>query len=549
MLHASSQVPFNIREATDGALCKRMSKLSAVEQKQHRKNHAAEARRARAVRGDRRFQTARDNGVLDTDLIRSCGANNSTTNSQVNRSNPSEEGASEKASHSEKIVSESMAAGEALADDLAANDSATSQLRQLQVRLQQQQQLRQAEHRLRSSFDLQTIQGTAVVEAATLLQAQQAVLMSYSAQAQAWTLETQYCQNQVIAWQPRYPLIQDEFPDLARQLFQGETLHIFKEQPLPTIETRQWLACQPGSWLVLPLLTSSMPVSAGAQSTEAPREVAREIAKETARDVDQTADQESSRAEHWGILALALSPDEQWSVEDIACATGFASELSAVISQAQHYQSLLSANVALQKLALSDGLTGLANRRRFDEHLSDEWQRLARDRQPLSLILCDLDHFKQYNDSFGHPAGDRCLVKVSDALKSGPRRPADLVARYGGEEFAIILPNTDTKGAWRIAQKLHNSIRALKIAHTANEDKPYVTVTMGVSTIIPGHDTTAQVLLQAADLALYHAKKQGRDRTYVHAHYNTVSEESQQATADSSQLGESSPAMAPIEDS
>ena len=164
----------------------------------------------------------------------------------------------------------------------------------------------------------------------------------------------------------------------------------------------------------------------------------------------------------------------------------------------------------------------MANRRRFDEHLSDEWQRLARDQQPLSLILCDLDHFKRYNDTFGHPAGDRCLIRVARALLNGPQRPADLVARYGGEEFAVILPNTDTHGAWRIAQKIHENIRELKVEHAPNHEEKYVTVTMGVSTVLPGRNSTAQTLVQAADLALYHAKQQGRNRTYVHAHYNTV---------------------------
>jgi diguanylate cyclase (GGDEF)-like protein len=128
-------------------------------------------------------------------------------------------------------------------------------------------------------------------------------------------------------------------------------------------------------------------------------------------------------------------------------------------------------------------------------------------------------------------------------LLNGPQRPADLVARYGGEEFAIILPNTDTHGAWRIAQKIHESIRALKIAHAPDNDQAYVTVTMGVSTVIPGHDTTAQMLVQAADLALYHAKQQGRNRTYVHAHYNTVNPDDMGNAA-----GESQPAMTPRED-
>ncbi|MEL7144496.1 MAG: diguanylate cyclase, partial [Cyanobacteria bacterium J06573_11] len=221
-----------------------------------------------------------------------------------------------------------------------------------------------------------------------------------------------------------------------------------------------------------------------------------------------------------------------WAQKDIATIHSITVELALALHQSQQHQELLIANQELQKLALSDGLTSLANRRRFDEHLADEWQRLARERQPLSLILCDLDHFKLYNDTFGHPAGDRCLIRVARALLSGPQRPADLVARYGGEEFAIILPNTDTHGAWRIAQKIHDSIRALQIDHAPGNEEPYVTVTMGVSTVIPGHENSAQMLVQASDLALYHAKQQGRNRTYVNGHYNTVNTKASKATAE-----------------
>ena len=385
-------------------------------------------------------------------------------------------------------------------------------LQQLQAKLQQQLQLRQVEHQLRSSLKLSAIFRAAVVESAKLFDAKQTVLMQYHAETQQWAQVAQYCHNQSVAWQKPCRLVQEESPDIARQLLSGELLEIFASQPLPTIETRQWLAHYPGNWLILPVFVT--PLSASAQQ--------RVTTGSAAGDPQQRL--------HWGALALALpeQPCAAWSSDMVASAQSIVSELACVIAQAEQYQTLLCTNQALQKLASSDGLTGLANRRRFDEHLADEWQRLARDRQPLSLILCDLDHFKHYNDTFGHPAGDRCLTKVANALKSGPRRPADLVARYGGEEFAVILPNTDTNGAWRIAQKLHHSIRSLRIAHAVDPEKPYVTVTMGVSTIIPGHAATAQVLVQAADLALYHAKKQGRDRTYVHAHYNTVDIDAQQ---------------------
>ncbi len=388
----------------------------------------------------------------------------------------------------------------------AAYDSVT-EVQDLHNRVAQQQRLRQVERRLRNSLKLSSILGATVVESAALLRARQVVLLEYQADAQCWQQVAQYCQNQSLAWRRRFSIVRAESPDLMRQLVQGKTIQLYGQQPLPTTETRQWLACWPGSWLLVPVpKTYDIGYSLNAHGQS-----------QVQNDISEIPD-----AKHWGIMALALADSAVWRLDAIACAQSIAVELSLAIAQAEKHQSLMATNQTLQKLALLDGLTSLANRRRFDEHLASEWQRLARDRQPLSLILCDLDNFKRYNDSFGHPAGDRCLKEVSNALLKGPQRPADLVARYGGEEFAIILPNTDTNGAWRIAQKIHDSVRALKIAHAADNDKPYVTVTMGVSTIVPGHDTTAQILVQAADLALYHAKKQGRDRTYIHAHYNTV---------------------------
>ena len=456
-----------------------------------------------------------------------------------------EESRANEASQSDRMRFDDVAASRDLAADARSHASlwrestphSASQLEALQRRNRQQQAIRQIEHKLRESLNLSKIFGTAVVEFAHLFGATRTVLMVYAAPQQQWTHVARYAKNQSIAWQKPCHLTQEEFPDIARQLFQAETVQLFAQQPLPTTETRQWLAYNPGSWLILPISIPLAIVSKSGQSSSASSESYHERAMRADGDREDRA--------HWGAMAIAIDEDEAWSSEAIRCAQSLTAELSTVIKQAQQFEALQEANAALQKLALSDGLTGLANRRRFDEYLADEWQRLARERQPLSLILCDLDHFKRYNDTFGHPAGDRCLAKVADALEQGPRRPADLVARYGGEEFAVVLPNTDTSGAWRIAQKLHRSIRALKIAHTANEDKPHVTVTMGVATIVPGHSTSAQVLVQAADLALYHAKKQGRDRTYVHAHYNTVNlEEKTQSIPE----GESPLEMTPPEE-
>jgi diguanylate cyclase (GGDEF)-like protein/PAS domain S-box-containing protein len=164
----------------------------------------------------------------------------------------------------------------------------------------------------------------------------------------------------------------------------------------------------------------------------------------------------------------------------------------------------------LEKLATTDALTGLANRRRFDEHFAAEVARAARSGEPLTLVLCDVDHFKRYNDRYGHLRGDTCLVEVGRALQVVVRRPADLAARYGGEEFALVLPGTSQEGATTLADRLRESVRALAIEHDANDGHSIVTLSAGVATVI-GAWTTDEIF-GLADRALYEAKNAGRDR-------------------------------------
>jgi diguanylate cyclase (GGDEF)-like protein len=173
---------------------------------------------------------------------------------------------------------------------------------------------------------------------------------------------------------------------------------------------------------------------------------------------------------------------------------------------------LQQANQNLQLLANLDSLTKLANRRGFDEYLEKEWERMQRIKSPLSLIMCDVDFFKNYNDRYLHPNGDKCLIKVAMSMRNTVRRSGDLVARYGGEEFAIVLPNTDALGAVSVAEKVRSAIKTLQITHEASTVCPYVTISVGVSTIIPTQENSIQALIHAADRALYQAKSQGRDR-------------------------------------
>ncbi|MGD1920587.1 MAG: diguanylate cyclase domain-containing protein [Pleurocapsa sp.] len=172
---------------------------------------------------------------------------------------------------------------------------------------------------------------------------------------------------------------------------------------------------------------------------------------------------------------------------------------------------LLRLNRKLNKLATVDRLTGIANRHYLDEFLIKEWQRGKREKFSLALILCDIDYFKQYNDRFGHLEGDVCLQQVAQAIVKAVNRPADLVARYGGEEFAIVLPQTSAENAILVAEKIRLQIQDLRIPHPDSLVRDDVSLSLGVTAVIPGSKYTKKQLLITADKALYQAKKQGRN--------------------------------------
>lgn len=165
----------------------------------------------------------------------------------------------------------------------------------------------------------------------------------------------------------------------------------------------------------------------------------------------------------------------------------------------------------LQKLNGLDGLTGIANRRKFDDQLAVEWQRAIRNKYPLALLMCDIDHFKHYNDTYGHQGGDQCLKRVAAVLTEQLRRPGDLVARYGGEEFAIILPDTTIEGAVYIAHICRKKLQSLDIRNQGVVPNELVTISVGVADARPSEQGTTHSLIQAADKALYAAKHQGRN--------------------------------------
>lgn len=194
---------------------------------------------------------------------------------------------------------------------------------------------------------------------------------------------------------------------------------------------------------------------------------------------------------------------------------GFAITLSDITRRKQMELELQEANRKLEILAHLDGLTQISNRRSFDLFLDREWLRLRRTGQSIALILLDVDFFKNYNDAYGHQLGDECLIKISQTLQNTVCRPADMVARYGGEEFAVILSDTDESGAIVVSQNIHKAIAQLKIPHATSRVDNYVTVSMGIASLIPNTSLTPEYLIQLADQTLYQAKQSGRNRYCV----------------------------------
>lgn len=222
------------------------------------------------------------------------------------------------------------------------------------------------------------------------------------------------------------------------------------------------------------------------------------------------------------LMITALDDDESVTQAFEAGATDFITKpinwailrqrVKHLIQQAKLYQRLEVVNEQLQRLAAIDPLTQLANRRVFDLVFERQWRLMLRNQSPLSLIFADIDYFKNYNDTYGHQAGDHCLFEVAQAIATQVKRPTDLVARYGGEEIIVVLPDTHSADASMLAQRIQESVRALKIPHKKSEVAPYVTVSLGVASVSePYQSQNRERLLAIADAALYEAKAKGRN--------------------------------------
>jgi two-component system chemotaxis family response regulator WspR len=177
---------------------------------------------------------------------------------------------------------------------------------------------------------------------------------------------------------------------------------------------------------------------------------------------------------------------------------------------------LMEANLELQRLTNIDGLTGLNNRRRFDEYAQAEWLRDAREQTSFGIVVADVDDFKPYNDTYGHLAGDEALRHIAAAIRSSCGRPADLPARFGGEEFAVILPGTTSAGVRHLAEHMRQAVDDLKIPHAASSTGGHLTLSVGGVSRVPNHEESLLELMGRADKALYEAKTQGKNRVVVH---------------------------------
>jgi diguanylate cyclase (GGDEF)-like protein/PAS domain S-box-containing protein len=175
-------------------------------------------------------------------------------------------------------------------------------------------------------------------------------------------------------------------------------------------------------------------------------------------------------------------------------------------------QQLIGLQKELEELSFRDGLTGVANRRRFDAIIEIEWSNARRNRQPLSLIMLDIDYFKQYNDHYGHLEGDACLKRVARVLSTAATRARDLLARFGGEEFVMVLPETDQAAACKLADRCRDLIGAEQIPHESSPIDSALTISLGVGTVIPGHDEELLPFVDMVDKRLYQAKQEGRNR-------------------------------------
>ena len=217
-------------------------------------------------------------------------------------------------------------------------------------------------------------------------------------------------------------------------------------------------------------------------------------------------------AENWCVMPRLSNSNKLYLAIDAGPIYGAAGELIAVVETLRDMTAQKMAQTTLEGLAYHDALTGVYNRRGFDEKIKIEFERSLREQSNFALLMIDVDYFKKFNDSYGHQAGDDCLKAIADAMAQCVSRPGDMLARYGGEEFAIILPNSDEAGVRTIAQRIQEHIAALRLPHQSSEVSPYVTVSIGAMQGVAKAQQCVHEFVAQADKALYRAKNNGRDQ-------------------------------------
>jgi diguanylate cyclase (GGDEF)-like protein len=211
------------------------------------------------------------------------------------------------------------------------------------------------------------------------------------------------------------------------------------------------------------------------------------------------------------IIVHQCHEERIWQQREIELLKRLSSQLAIAIVQSSLYEELEQKNEELKQLALCDPLTQVYNRRYFNQQLSQEWLRLRRIPSPISIIMCDIDYFKNYNDTYGHQAGDKCLIQVAEAICQAVKRPADFVARYGGEEFAIVLPHTPLQGGKKVAESIQQKIKQLQLPHLHSPAGSMVSASFGIASLVPTKEDSPEQLIEYADRALYIAKTKGRN--------------------------------------
>lgn len=341
----------------------------------------------------------------------------------------------------------------------------------LRLQYQREQALNRVIRAIRNSLEISTVFSTAVTEIGQLLQADWVAIVQYLSQHNSWQPIVEYFPNSDLA-----KLINTKLSNpgylLTERLQLLQTFCVEDPEKILNSFNQDLIAQYSRIWLPIPVYSDG-------------------------------------RA--WGSLSIVRHHSVPWSETDVELAVVVTDQLAIAIAQSQLYQQLHQVNQELENLANLDGLTQVANRRRFDQILEQEWLRLRREKQPLSLILADIDYFKLYNDNYGHLAGDDCLKKVARTIYETVKRPADLVARYGGEEFVVILPNTSLPGALQVAENIREAVYNLQLCHETSPAKGVVTLSLGVSSLIPLADDAPQILIKKADQALYKAKKKGKN--------------------------------------